>query len=262
MNKGLIGICLLFFTLPLCAQDRMPDYLRRASPHLVRPVSLAGTPVAQRVSASDLAEQYKFLRSMPSAWVEYAPSGATRQIQGELGLSLPNGGADFNEGDSAPEILSLIKPALLARGTETLTVTNNRVIGYNGVMGADERVIKLEQSIRGIPVKSARVNLSVDSKSGAIAGVRANFLPDRGLPQQPEIAASQAIVAVMKELSASGAKAPAMSPQAPTLAYVLGPSIDEPDRPGRLVWCVEFEGGQGLNEALVDAIDGRVIVIR
>jgi hypothetical protein len=262
MNKGLIGICLLFFTLPLCAQDQMPDHLRLSSPHLVRPVSRAGTPVANRVSASDLSAQYSFLRGMPSAWVEYAPSGATKQIRGELGLSLPKGGADLSVEDSAPGLLSLLKPALLARGTETLTVTNNSVIGYNRIMDADERVIRLEQSIRGIPVKSATVLLSVNDKSGAITAVTADFLPDRGLPQKPAIAASQAILAVMKELSANGIKAPAMSPEAPTLAYVLGVSIDEPDRPGRLVWCVEFDDDKGLNEALVDAIEGRVITIR
>ena len=67
MSKGLFGVCLLFFTLPLCAQERMPDHLRLSSPHLGRPVSRAGTPVAKRVSASDLSAQYSFLRSMPSA---------------------------------------------------------------------------------------------------------------------------------------------------------------------------------------------------
>jgi Zn-dependent metalloprotease len=262
MNKGLTGICLLLLTLPLCAQERMPDHLRQASPQLVRPVSRAGMPVAKRVSASDLSAQHNFLRSMPSAWVEYAPSGATRQIRGSLGLSLPKGGADFREGDSAPGLLSLVRPALLARGMETLTVTKNKVVGYNKIIGANERVIRLEQSIRGIPVRSSAVVFSVNDQTGAIASVSANFLPDRGLPQKPVITASQAIVAVMKELAANDIKAPAMSPEPPTLAYVLGASIDEPDRLGRLVWCVEFDDGHEINEGLVDAIDGRVITIR
>jgi hypothetical protein len=262
MKSSLIGICLLLVASPLRAQDRMPDHLRLAAPHLVRPDSRAGTPVAKRVSASDLLAQYKFLRSMPSAWVEYAPSGATGQIRGELGLSLPKTGADLGVDEPAPGLLLLLKPALLARGTETLIVTKNNVIGYNRIMDADERVIRLEQSIRGIPVKSASVALSVNDRSGEITAVTANFLPDRGLPEKPAIAASQAIRAVMKELSANVIKAPAMSPEVPTLAYVLGASIDEPDLPGRLVWCVVFEDDHELHEGLVDAIDGRVIAMR
>jgi hypothetical protein len=261
MKKGLIGICLLFFTQLLCAQEQIPEHLR-AFPQLVRPHSLAGTPVAQRVGESALAEQYEFLRSMPSAWVEYARSGVTRRIEGELRLFLPEGSADLREGDSAPGLLSLLKPALLARGTESLTVRNNNVIGYNRLMDADERVMKMEQSIRGIPVRSAVVNLSVHGKSGAISSVVANFLPDRGLPQKPAIAGSQAIVATMKELSARGIRASAMSAEPPTLAYVVGASIGEPDRTGRLVWCVEFVDRHEGYEALVDAIDGHVIVIR
>jgi len=167
-------------------------------------------------------------------------------------------------GDSAPGLLSLIKPALLARGTETLTVTHNKIVGYNRVMGSDERVIKLEQSIRGIPVKSANVALSVDSKSGVISVVTANFLPDRGLPQKPGISASQAIASVMKEISAGGSEAPTpnISPQSPKLAYVFGSSIGKPDLPGGLVWCVEFDDGQELKEALVDTVDGNVVAIR
>ena len=263
MSRSLLGFCVLLVAIPLCAQDQLPEHLRHSS-HLVRPVSLAGTTVAQRVSASDLSAQYEFLRGMPAAWVDYARSGVTHEIRGELGLSLPNGGADFTVGEPAPEILSLLKPALLARGTEILTVTHNFIIGHNRIIGGDERVIKLEQLIHGIPVKSASVGLSVDSKSGEILSVMANFLPDRGLPPNPGIAASQAIAAVMKELSAGGSKAPAstISPDAPSLAYVLGVSIGEPDRFGRLVWCIELHNDLGREEALVDAVDGRVIVIR
>lgn len=245
----------------LSKDDRVLDDPRSVAPHLVRPVMLSNARLPSEVPSADLARQYEFLSALPNVWVDYAPTGVVRQIWGETGLVLPNAGRDLKVGDSAAEILNVLAPALLATGSESLRVTH-----INNMLSGD-LVIKTEQFIRDIPVRYATVNLQVDPATGTIELVRADFVPDRGLPGTPEVSAAEAVAILLKELSADPRRED-MPDEAgvgePTLAYAPGTSgrIDNSGRFGRLVWCISFGRVTSREEAWVDAIEGTVVAVR
>jgi hypothetical protein len=267
-----------------------PAQLRLPPPaYRTRPVSLLGTVLEGRISREALETQFRALQAMPDVWVEYSAFGAPTSISGDLDLVLPDSAVHLKAFDPVPQLLALLGPLLLARGTESLQILNN-VVHDPLPERADlrhlvRRRIDLLQSIRGIPViphamSVARIEIEADPVSGEITRISGRFLPDWGLPTEPKISAKEAIerrfardlgVVPFEQGTSSGIVASVctergnieFSDSPPTLAYVFGPPGPGwiPGEFGRLVWRITYFDGCDWLETWVDAVDGTVIGI-
>lgn len=265
-----------------------PRELRLPPPaYRTRPVSLVGTVLEPRISADVLARQFQVLQAMPNVWIEYSPFGAPTSISGDTDLVLSESVMRLKVREFAPELLALLRPVILARGTETLQILDNRIV--DPVPGrADRRHLihrrtDVAQSIRGIrvmvaPRSEARLAIEADFVTGEITRINGQFLPDWGLPAEPRISAQEAIerrfsrevgVVPFESTAGQGIVAPIcpehrdieVSESPPTLAYVFGPpgpgwALGEF---GRLVWCISYFDGCHFMETWVDAVDGTVV---
>jgi hypothetical protein len=219
------------------------------------PVVRKASDVALAVDAQTLERQYRALSSMPSVEVEYSSLGPVRSVRGATGVELSRQTRDLRAGEDASELLQKFKDALLATGSETLKVGVNdlRQIG---------RTIRTDQFIGGIPVLYGQVSVVVDDATGLVNMLSATFLPDRGLPRQPKISATEAATLAEQQLVKSGiAKPGSVKTSAPTLAY----AGTHPDSMGgHLVWAVPASyapEGAGASDGIFwfDAIDGAFV---
>jgi len=237
---------------------------RLRSQQMDAPVPLRDIEVLrERVGAEVLERQFAFLHSLPAVKVEYAPRGATRRISGSTGIVLSNYGRNLKAGDTASEVLVKFGAALLARNSEEL-----RVAAVETMPSTHERVIKLEQSIRGIPVLAGEVNLGIDQVTGEVTTLTAEFLSDYGLPTKPTISGSDAkrmLLAAMRAGTSDQSVEISLSDVPPELAYAHGPpgSRGTIETAGHLVWLIGVterrEGGQIFKQAWVDATNGEIL---
>ena len=220
------------------------------------PILLKAADLPVAVEPEALHQQFEALSAMPSVLVEYSRHGPVRSIRGDTGVVLPDSVRLLKEGAAATVVLDVFRAALLATGSETLTVT------WNGPNLPNERQIRAEQSIRGIPVVYGRVALSLDEETGRVRTFVASFLPDRNLPKKAELSAAQAWEAVVRALETNGDAVPgsAHELEKPTLAYF---GVQPESTRAQLVWGIrvafECPSGRRDNEIVwIDAIDGVV----
>jgi Zn-dependent metalloprotease len=241
-----LGIA-LFLAAPSLAAETRPD----------SPVRLRQQDIVVPVDAAALKRQHDVLSGMPSVRVRYARAGSIRFVRGETGIAIAPAQRQLKPGASGQELLSQFQDILLGRGTETLTVDSNRVIGKG------YRVVKLAQSVRGVPVLSGGLAIGFDEATGLADSVQAQFLPDRALPAKPRIPAAR-VAGLATELlvSAFGAarQSITISPS-PSLAY-YGASKDA--EKVALVWVIEASYQTAVKEPAVDelwidAVDGSFV---
>ncbi len=239
--------------LALCAAVAAAAVERPAGP----PRLLRSDDLPKAVEVEALQRQFDALSAMPQVEVQYSALGPVMTIRGDTGVVLPASIRELEMGAPAPLVLNAFRDALLATGSETLTVGRN----YQSLPG--QRHIRFDQSIRGIPVTDGFFGIELDEATGRVRKLVARFLPDRGLPKAAELSVPQAWQALVRALEASGdATSGSVSKvEEPKLAY-FGLAPDSP-RP-RLVWEMHATfscptGRQDSELIWIDAIDGSVI---
>lgn len=220
------------------------------------PVLLQARDLPMAVEAEALRQQFEALSSMPEVQVQYSVHGPVRWISGDTGVVLPDSVRQLEAGSSAKVVLDAFRSVLLATGSETLTVTHNRL------SPPKQREIRAEQSIRGMPVVNGEVAVTLDEETGRVRYLGGAFLPDRNLPKKAQLSAAQAWVALVRAFEASGDALPGTvrEIEKPKLAYFgVQPDSILP----QLVWGmhVAFECPSGRRDdelVWIDAIDGIV----
>jgi hypothetical protein len=224
--------------------------------HAGPPVLLKASDLPVAVEAEALQRQFDALSAMPEVEVKYSSLGPVQSISGNTGVVFPDSLRGLEPGAPAGMVLDAFGAALLATGSETLTVSQN------GLSLPRERDIRFEQSIRGIPVIRSLVAISLDEETGRVRRIVASFLPDRGLPKKAGLSAAQAWLALVRALEASGDAVPGSVSQIekPRLAYFgIHPDTKGP----QLVWEIraDFTCPTGRHDSelvWIDAIDGSV----
>lgn len=214
------------------------------------PRLLATQELPVEVSSQTLQKQYDALLGMSLQRIEYSTRGPVHLIQGNTGMVLPAEATGRKEGDSANDILPLIKDIVLASGTETLSVRGV------SVLDSSARALKLSQSIRGIPVIHGRVAIGYDELTKRVDSVTTHFIPDRGLPREPKLSAKQAeqvvpeVLAAAEKLSSTDIRIK----EGTYLGYYADPVSPTPPQ---LVWAIRVFFADGTYEMFyVDAITG------
>ncbi|MGH8223863.1 MAG: hypothetical protein ACREQZ_12915 [Woeseiaceae bacterium] len=169
-------------------------------------------------------------------------------------MVLPLNALNLKVGDSADQVLQVLKDLLLSEGTETLTVTRN------SFSATSKRTLRFSQSIRGIPVIGGGLAIGYDPETRRVSKLTAHFLPDHsGLPRTPKLSAAEAEQVIPKALAAASegdAKEVEIS-EGSYLAYYIVPA--EPTAP-KIVWAVRVEVEDGIYELfLVDALSGVIV---
>jgi Zn-dependent metalloprotease len=220
-----------------------------AAPKLLRAQDL---PI--QVEPEALQRQYNVLLGMTLERIEYSTRGPIHLIDGNTGLVLPADATERKEGDSAADILPMIKDILLASGGETLSVRGN------SVLDSSTRALKLSQSIRGIPVINGRIAIGYDALTKRVSGVTAHFIPDRDLPRSPKVSEKRAeqivpeVLAIAEKLSAADVR---VLKEDTYLGYYADPVSPTPPQ---LVWAITVMYADGTQEMFyVDAITGVVV---
>lgn len=230
---------------------------------------LSQVPKVERFGQAALDEQALFLQRMPGVQVQYGKNGAVRSLKGQTGIFLGSGLAGFEVGKPSRELLTGLGPALLAAGTEELRVF--RVAPHAAKadpverQSSPERTIKTRQYIRGREVEMSSVNISLNTQTNEIVEVFADFLPDRGLPAEPKLSASEARAKVEGEMrdTALGEEQKLIFRDTPAhLAYVF--EDIGPDGPvgGALVWVFQVTRAGDPLQASVNAVTGEVMRLR
>lgn len=113
--------------------------------------------------------------------------------------------------------------------------------------------VRLSQTIAGLPVFGAELITHIDKKSGRIIGVNGNYVVDRDLPSQPQVAANDAISRALAHYGIADANI-----DTPVLAYV----VIENDEV-HLVWKTGVryasEKGDEYDLVFADAITGEAV---
>jgi Zn-dependent metalloprotease len=227
-------------------------------------LAVAGPPTFQ--SSSDASRlyspaarqaQYESLQRVAAAEIEYGPFGRLRSINGRTGLAV-NDVSRLTEGASAAAILEPLKSMLMATSLDALRV--RKLVHAFGAW-----TIFMDQSIDGIPVIDAGLNVRV-SETGEIILVSALFVPaDPSASRKPQLSAEVAIRRLKEHLVASNAREIAVSPATEArLAYWTDQGQNET---ARLVWRVH---ASHLNEAgsreqvdyFMDAASGEVVYLQ
>ncbi len=235
---------------------------------------------AAGASREQLEAQYETLRQIDDLRVTYDARGLPRTLYGRTSLAIPTDIHGSAGRAALEQALALVRTILLAEETETLTLAREPDARENDVL----RSIQFKQSIRGIPVRDAHLTLTVDNRTGKVAMISAAFLPDRDLPSEPRVTASEAVAAAFDWLQKSidlGTRRPAVRESstgfvappplepgsldgvkvhgAPVLSYRIG-QVETHAEPARLVWVVELERESArFNTIEVDAISGDVV---
>jgi hypothetical protein len=225
------------------------------------PIERRASDVALPVDTEALHRQYVALSAMPSVEVTYSALGPVRLVQGAIGIVLSSETRNLERGQEAPELLQKFKNVLLAMGSETLKVSRNeRPPGQY-------RYLTTDLFINGIPVLYGGVSLKIDEATGLVEVLGANFVPDRGLPRQPNLSQADAAKrAAQYVVEHRGAKPGSVEASAVTLAYQ---GTNPGSTRGRLVWTVHarwpgpsgsFEDGDFKDGIFwIDAIDGEYV---
>lgn len=234
-----------------------------------QPVHLGETRTYRDLYGYDvLDQQYKFLQQMPSVSVEYAENGSVRRLTGSLNVFIESGLGAFQLDQSAPAVIEKLGPALLAAGTEELRVRRIHSANSQSFMPElqqTEGTVRFRQYIRGHEVLLGWVNISIDEATGEITSLAANFLPDRGLPQEPKLNSGKARQMLESRLREDAADDVVIkfSDVPPKLAYTFESLEDGEGKGGALVWVFELSRSNlaTLEHILasVNAINGEVI---
>jgi hypothetical protein len=220
------------------------------------------TPTELKLPVPDAALQSQFdqLRAMPAVQVEYSSLGSVKRVHGRTGVIITSAGRGVKFGQSADEIFARLRGILLAKGTEKLIVRNTMQFPNEGKM-----TIRLEQTIRGIPVEGSDAQIEIDTRTGEIILASFFFVPDQGLPSQPKLSASDAFVRAARSLEESdkAEKGSVQQGATPQLKYYRPHRASDVPR---LVWAVGTsyvpKNPTAQNEEaimLIDAIMGEIV---
>lgn len=230
---------------------------------------LSAIPKIERFGQAALDAQSEFLRRMQGAEIRYGENGAVSWVKGRTGVVLQSGLAGFKVNEPAKELLEKIGPALLAAGTEELRVAS--VAPYAGKADAaeressPERAVNLVQYIRGREVQNSAVNIVINQQTNEITLIVADFLPDRGLPQEPALSAAQAkakVAAAIRDGELDERQEFSFQDHPATLAYAFEEVGDNGGIGGVLVWVFQaIQRGLPV-EANVNALTGEVVRVR
>jgi hypothetical protein len=228
-----------------------------------RPLSLV--PLVERFGQAALDAQSAFLQRMPAVQFSYGDNGAVREVRGHTGIFLPSGLATFKVNEPAKELLEKISPALLASGTEELRVVNVHREAPKARPDSPERTVRLDQYIRGREVQGAAVVITLDIQTNEITGIETNFLPDRGLQNEPELTAAQArakVEAAMRDSGLEEERKIIFEDSPARLAYAFEDFVDGRSIGGVLVWVFQATRlGESL-DVVVNSLTGEVIRVR
>lgn len=196
-----------------------------------KPRSFLPHEVAVPIDETTLQRQYATLSAMSLTEVIYNKNGLLQTVRGHTGLVIPNR-KTLKKGDVSADIAEKLRPILLTTGSEVLTVDSNRYTESRGI-----RNIVLTQTIHGLPVKAGWLGLVVEEQSGEIVELLSRVIPDRGLPREPKISATEAKRLAALYIENSGwAEAKSVEVYGePELAYFAGSS--EARKP-TLVWAL------------------------
>lgn len=231
-----------------------------APQELKAPRRLAPTEVKLPVSDAALQSQFDQLRAMPAVQVEYSPLGSVKRVRGRTGVIITPAGRGVKFGQSADEIFAMLRGVLLAKGTEKLIVRNTMQFPDEGKM-----TVRMEQTIRGIPVEGSDAQVEIDTQTGEILLASFFFVPDQGLPTKPKLSAAEAFVRAAQSLEESdkAEKGSVQQGLAPHLKYYRPHRASELPR---LVWAVGTsyvpKNTTAQNEeavVLIDAIKGEIV---
>ena len=206
------------------------------------------------VEADALQRQYDALAAIAPTKIKYAGRGPVAVVRTSgTGPVLPARVRDLEKGNEVANIiLPVVGDLLLARGNESLTVT------VSGATGPSTRTLRLEENIRGIPVVSSLVAIDYDESTLRIEVLAANFVPDRNLPSEPKISATDAerLVPQALQTAESMRKAEIEIEEGTFLAYYASPIDAEAPQ---LVWVVQVSIDQTYDQFLVDALTGSMV---
>lgn len=278
MRTRAISLLIYVALLPMTGTEESPGKGaqvsaadRLGSTISAQPIQLADVPaLRERVGYDALEKQYQALTRMPSVTVQYAINGTARKIAGSTGVYLPVSSGLFTNGAATSEVIEKFGAAVLATGTEELRVTRihkpQAWLGPDGNPGAAERTIKFDQYIRGRPVLLGWANISVKESSGEVTSFVSHFLPDRGLPSEPQVSSSAAVELLVERMRAETGGKPVeliVSDTPPSLAYAFETIGDQGAGSGDLVWVVEItrKDSQSLQHlrASISATTGEVL---
>lgn len=183
--------------------------------------------------------------------LRYAAAGPIESLAGQTSLRVPPDISERDECASADDLLAEIGTVLLAKGTESLFVGNEKSTR------PDWRSRMFMQAIRGIPVINGFVGIEYDSSTLAITKIVARFVPDFGLPEAPKLTAREAEELLPAGWSVGPHVAPDSndSPLGTQLAYYLPGK----DQPASLAWAIPVSI-EGMPEwGYVNAVTGLVL---
>lgn len=207
------------------------------------------------------AAQYEFLRNHPAAKIEWSDNGTIRRLKDPKGIVLPTGIAGFKVGEPARELLEVIGPLVLARGTEEL-----RVYSISPAHRPEKgTAIHLREFIRGREVVQGLMSIVLDHETNEVTLLSSAFLPDRGLDHEPRLTAADARVeleAQLREVPYQDMN-PRFQDQPARLAYSFEQWGSYGELGGALVWVfsVEFPPAGGelhFGELNVNAVTGKI----
>jgi hypothetical protein len=230
----------------------------------LRPVSRM--PPIERFGQAALDSQAEFLQRVSGVAIYFGDNGAVSEIKGHTGVFLKSGLAGFRVDQPAQELLERFGPALLAAGTEELRV--RRIAPHAAKAdpveraNSPERTIRMVQYIRGREVQQSAVNISLNMQTNEVMHLVADFLPDRGLPTEPQLTAAQArakVEAAMRD-SVLEDEENIIFDEAPAhLAYAFEEIGDRGGIGGVLVWVFQGTRAGESVEVVVSALTGEVI---
>jgi hypothetical protein len=220
------------------------------------------------IEQAALQRQFDALRFMQLPKLEYAANGPVGLLHGDTGIVLPRSVRSLKEGDSATEVSALLKDLLLAKGTEVPKVRLHRADDLDELY-----VLSLDYSIRGIPVYEGTVDIRYDPRTRRATWLIAgHFVPDRGLPREPRLSATEAETIVVATLQRSAEDAVEMLPGT-HLVYYVGWANYPAQRPDgsrpppmpplapRLAWVVNALA-PWKEVRVVDALSGEIFISR
>jgi Zn-dependent metalloprotease len=146
--------------------------------------------------------QYRALLSMPSVEIQYAQSGRVELIEGSTALFPAVKG--LREGDKPDQLLRLLGPMLMATPLDGLRVRSleDRKVRSEGFESGGYDVF-LEQTINGLPVIDANVNLRT-AETGELVVVSSRFVPAAGVSSIPALKLAGVKEIVLRDLVAGG----------------------------------------------------------
>lgn len=226
-----------------------------AFPSVVRsdcqPAQVDAPDASIHVDPAARQRQAEALRTLSPESLELSPWGPVSLLQGRTNIVLPPDITGREAGKPANDILRLLSELLLASGTESLTVRENRVL-YGS-----ERSLLFDQSIRGRPVLHGVVSLGYNALTKRVTTIAAHFVPDRELPGEPRLSAHEAELALRNALNLAERVDPTgvAFADGTHLGYFAG---YDGAKPPQLVWAITAAVRGEREEFLVDSLTGIV----